>query len=566
MRSPFFADLPLAQQDQDGLGFSSYARAIVTAVRDTNGPLTIGIFGEWGTGKTSLMQLVQDALKGDDKIFPIWFNAWQYEQEEHPLVPLIGTILNQLQGPGDSGESTFENSLGPEKSKTFFQSLRALASRHSFKIKAKLPWGVELECAPNFQGGDETAAGPSGAGSDGESHLSRLLDQSIYYQTLEALAGINLGADLKVVVFIDDLDRCFPDKAIKLLETIKLILSQAGFIFVLGVSRSVIEGYLKHRYVKRYGLEEFHAKKYLEKIVQLPFDLTPIREPGRIKTFFEVLFRSHRGEKSHLGEIAATCKESAALLNAIGAIQDFNPRGIIRFINSLLIGKIIFAAQVETGLIPEVIPLGSFIVDKTLREGWSTAYFVLNDSEALCKLIQQEKSDTITVAAPSDKDLVVINEFNNNEAFRKLLQSPIGQKWLEGQQGRESLQKFSRSLSVGPADLFLDIKTWRAPKHDVRFPGLKIYRWDATIQGRDEALNAIESVTYRLHSSYPNPVQVITDRGTKFKLKELAWGSSTLNADVKVRHQDDIISLSGFINLTPEASGPTTEEHPRKDL
>ena len=75
----------------------------------------------------------------------------------------------------------------------------------------------------------------------------------------------------KIAVFIDDLDRCQPDKAVALLESIKLILSQPGFVFVLAVDPQPIEGFLQKRYCSHFGCEEGDwGKFYMEKIIQLP--------------------------------------------------------------------------------------------------------------------------------------------------------------------------------------------------------------------------------------------------------------------------------------------------------
>jgi MFS transporter, OFA family, oxalate/formate antiporter len=126
------------------------------------------------------------------------------------------------------------------------------------------------------------------------------------------------------------------------------------------------------------------------------------------------------------------------------------------------------------------------------------------------------------------------------------------------------------ALAVTEHDLILNIESWRDSKSDERFEGRKMYRWNATIQGRQEVLEAIESVTYRLHQSYPDPVRKVLDRSNNFKLKELAWGSSTLYADIKVRHQDEIITVSEIIRLQTEgrrtkgmtADAPASEEKP----
>jgi hypothetical protein len=91
--------------------------------------------------------------------------------------------------------------------------------------------------------------------------------------------------------------------------------------------------------------------------------------------------------------------------------------------------------------------------------------------------------------------------------------------------------------------------SWRYPKKDKEF-GRPMYSFHAIIQAPDEVLDRIEFVKYKLHPSYPNPIQPVNDRKSHFKLKELAWGESILGAEVKIKDQDEPIHLSRYINLT----------------
>jgi hypothetical protein len=91
--------------------------------------------------------------------------------------------------------------------------------------------------------------------------------------------------------------------------------------------------------------------------------------------------------------------------------------------------------------------------------------------------------------------------------------------------------------------------SWRYRKKDKEFKR-PMYCYHAVIQAEDAVLDRIEYVTYQLHPSYPNPIQKVTTRETRFKLKELAWGEAMLKADVKVKGQEEPIKLSRYINLT----------------
>lgn len=83
--------------DNDGLGFNIYSQIIGEAIINSPTPFTAGIFGEWGTGKTSLMRMIEKYLQDQDKknVITIWFNAWRFEKDEHPLIPLVAHIVQE---------------------------------------------------------------------------------------------------------------------------------------------------------------------------------------------------------------------------------------------------------------------------------------------------------------------------------------------------------------------------------------------------------------------------------------------------------------------------------------
>ncbi len=96
-------------------------------------------------------------------------------------------------------------------------------------------------------------------------------------------------------------------------------------------------------------------------------------------------------------------------------------------------------------------------------------------------------------------------------------------------------------------------RSWRAPRHDARFPGQKMYQIHVILFGEPKVLDRVGYVHYRLDPSYPDPESYQTDRERQFELKQLANGYSLLRAEVKIKGQDEIIHLSRFIDLT-EAS------------
>lgn len=405
---------------EDGLGFKTYAEVLASAALGTTGPFTIGIFGEWGTGKTSLMHMIQESLSTKPDVITVWFNAWRFEKEEHPIVPLVATIVRELQL-----KKHILAKLADE-GKSLVTALRAVAYGFSSKAKVKLPGFAEIEAA--FVAKDMI---------DRSEKLSPdpLLDRSLYYEAFETLSNIDIADRLRIVVLIDDLDRCFPDLAIKMLESIKLVLSQPGFVFVLGVSRSVIEGYLEHRYEEEYGLHDFKGRSYLDKIVQLPFYIPPHR--GRMKEFSDTLLeRIEQDDREALQEI----------LPIVAAAAGSNPRSTIRFVNNLLIDRAINALLAKAGSM-EIVPIGYFAVSRSLQQRWGDMFSLLVRSEDLCSNIATWKREQIaTYTSSSNKDEIdAAKMLVSDRDLQDLIYSDYGQAWLQDGTRRSAAIQFLRT-------------------------------------------------------------------------------------------------------------------------
>lgn len=360
-------DQPIRESDSpdlDGLGFNTYARVLARSALGTEGPFTIGIFGEWGTGKTSLMRMIKRELDSHPEVATVWFNAWQYEQEDHPIVPLLATILQGL-----TAKPGFLDKLG-ERGQRLLNLLRSIAYGSSFKASVGLLDMAKVEAVLS---GKDLLDKVEDLSSD------PLLEGSIYHQAFGRLEEIDLGEGLRIVVLIDDLDRCMPDRAIKLLESIKLVLSQPGFIFILAVSRDIIEKHLEHRYAEEYGIEGFLGRRYLDKIVQLPFGIPP--HSGRMEQFSKSLLSRLQPNDS---------KDLEGILPLIGVACRNNPRATVRFVNNLLIDKAINRALLardkdEQGM--DEIPILYFAIARALQQRWWEMWSLLVTSDELCSAI-----------------------------------------------------------------------------------------------------------------------------------------------------------------------------------
>jgi predicted KAP-like P-loop ATPase len=78
---------------EDALDFHNYSQNLADIIRNSNPRFTVGIFGHWRTGKTSLMRMIEQELKNDRDMLVVWFEAWKYEKEEYlAVIPFLRTV------------------------------------------------------------------------------------------------------------------------------------------------------------------------------------------------------------------------------------------------------------------------------------------------------------------------------------------------------------------------------------------------------------------------------------------------------------------------------------------
>ena len=264
-------------------------------------PLTVGIFGEWGSGKTFILKGIKEEINKKQEqnielwettkkeidikdnfepiIIPIFFNAWRFEKEEHIIIPLFKTLVATL--------SEYEHI-------TLLQKVYSKAKLLSSALVKGLQFPKELPDISKLFAGDISELKKLSLffnwnkvkeNSSYEKMLKATITndriESIYLNIPQWIEKMILLDDVRFLFLIDDLDRCLPENALKMLESIKLFLDVAGCSFVLAVDDDVIERGVEHHY-KEYILNGSNkniipitGNEYLEKIVQLPFRIPP---------------------------------------------------------------------------------------------------------------------------------------------------------------------------------------------------------------------------------------------------------------------------------------------------
>ena len=215
--------------------------------------LVVGVLGEWGSGKSTILQALNDhynqKLKSNSEAgpitLPVFFNPWRFEAEVHLIVPLLKTAQSCIKKyletqPGKADES-FKSSVV-----RLGQTAVALAS--ALKAKVSIPGIGELE----FNMQDALNKEKEYLTDNGQGGQTVDFD-SIYFDLHEQMAqitgrGDGAGDRLNLLFLIDDLDRCLPEKAVQVMESVKLFLDARGCAFVLALDEEVVERGIVHRY------------------------------------------------------------------------------------------------------------------------------------------------------------------------------------------------------------------------------------------------------------------------------------------------------------------------------
>lgn len=295
----------------DQLGRTDLRNEFGRAIARCKPPHVFGLHGEWGSGKTSFLRQLRfelDNIKdGDDghgltsnhfgnHVVTVWFEAWRYQSEPLPVIALLQEIRRELE------RRSLLKGLGGKTKKLAEISVRSLLN--GFDDVAKL---LKLEGV--------ATKGIQAAGENWEKeHLQARLGTDSVRDFLEKAVGGLLNYKAKdsqegtarVVVFIDDLDRCQPGTAFKLLEALKIHLSLPNCVFVLGMNQqTVVEAIASE--IKRDEMDaatKLKAEAYLEKICT---NIWRLPLPQRADGFFIDLLADDQFKKL-LGALLQDCR------------------------------------------------------------------------------------------------------------------------------------------------------------------------------------------------------------------------------------------------------------------
>ncbi|MED3613628.1 P-loop NTPase fold protein [Bacillus wiedmannii] len=274
----------------DMLAYRPYADLITEiAISERMNPLTIGLFGNWGSGKSTLLNLIekQTSISNEKKVAVVKVNAWMFEGYEDAKTALMEAILQSLK----ENQTFFQNST--ERIKGLMKRVNWMGVGKTV-LKQGIPMAISgmtgaplvmMPTTPKVT--DLDTPEEIGSQIDRVSEISKEYLKDAPQENIvenirkfrEEFTGIINDSKVdNLVILIDDLDRCNPDRIVETLEAIKLFLSVEKTTFIIAMDENIITYSIKRKYpqLDKEGLDV--SIDYIEKIIQLPIRIAELAE------------------------------------------------------------------------------------------------------------------------------------------------------------------------------------------------------------------------------------------------------------------------------------------------
>ncbi|MBF0577595.1 P-loop NTPase fold protein [Dysgonomonas sp. GY617] len=258
----------------DLLDFDYLVDVAKNIIMDNNlTPSTVGIYGDWGSGKSSLMDMVMSDLSKEDNVLCLKFNGWLFEGYEDAKVALIGSILDEI-GKKKRLTAKAKGILKNLYDNTDFIKLTSKLAKYG--IDFLLTGGLltisditidNIKNALASKGTQVEEQEIEGIFKAFKSKEVRKSIKSFHEDFALLLEKTNIK---RLIVFIDELDRCKHDTILETLEAIRLFLFAKGTSFVIGADERQIRYAVQMKYPDVEGNQMDIGKEYLEKLIQYP--------------------------------------------------------------------------------------------------------------------------------------------------------------------------------------------------------------------------------------------------------------------------------------------------------
>ena len=430
---------------QDLLGYQVHADLLRKIIlNDAMLPISIGVFGNWGSGKSSLMLLLQQSLQEWEKsqqneqhsiILQVYFNSWQFESYDSTKLTMIESILEALDKDINTRKDVFERA-DDLLARINFLKVGVFILKKAYDnltpdwMKKWLPKKDDIDKIT------------------GKDKYNNLLEDVTKGNTSKFIATFReLFEDLvndmgykAVIVYVDDLDRCDPKRIIGCLEAVKLFVNVKKTAFVIGADERIIEYAISQHYPIQMKKEDISSpfSDYLEKLIQLPYKLPRLSDNEQETYITLLLCKNHLNEihfnqihqkylefrktdkhsKYNIDDIKANISENQNIdfyaveyrLPIVPIIKQFlngNPRQLKRFLNTLYVRQELADVAGFRDIRPDVLTKIMVLEYNTLYNSrFEELYKLQNENGGVLPLgdVEQEAKTEEGIQNPQWKD------------------------------------------------------------------------------------------------------------------------------------------------------------------
>ena len=246
-------DKPILASQEDLLNINKYAQALVHFILNSDTPITIGLQGEWGTGKTSMMYLLKEELQAKS-VATSWVNTWEYSmfrgvKETTPAI-LNGLLTSLKESCGSQWTLGNDSEKKMKKIGKFFGNLinQVAVNQVGLDVKDALNATVEESAVLRAEIAEI------------KKDIADVIDQ---------LVNDSKNPFQRVVFFVDDLDRIQPSDAVEVLESLKNIFDMNHCIFILAIDYEVVVKGLEGKFGPKTDANEREFRSFFDKIIQV---------------------------------------------------------------------------------------------------------------------------------------------------------------------------------------------------------------------------------------------------------------------------------------------------------
>lgn len=577
---------------EDLFGFRVHADLIRELIMDpTVLPATIGVYGDWGGGKSSMIKMLTEdfetrAKSGDPEseaykgVAVLYFNGWLFEGYDDAKAALLSAILTSLRDHQTFGPKIRDKACKLLKRVDYMRGLRMLLGGAVAGGMATATGGLSLAAAPVIAAG--ALAGAKGSATEAG---KAALEEGEKTSTEEIVSDVRTfrddfekmiaESDIKtLVVFIDDLDRCSPERIIENLEAIKLFLNVPKTAFVIGADRRIIRQAVAWRY--REALKEPAGSDprplesserlvddYLEKLIQIPYRL-PRLSPSEIETYLTLLFCKRHLTPEGFDRVFAVARRQRAqdrycVFNQACAIEALKGSAMPAALSeSLQVGASI-ASQITDVLQGNPRQVKRFL----------NAFFLRRKLADVAKLV--DVKDEVLVK-------LMLLEYKSPKHFERLFSAMDGSSGVVSILAKLEPQSEDKAESIAPKEMpteWQGIEKWLETEPRLAGADLRDYMWvtrdrlGSTMSGTTMVPPSVRMLLKRLLSEtgdtaarreipalQPTERTILAEQLTVHLLRKPTEGKAFLA----------LLDLAGVDSSTADALIPLLKKLPQNDL